>query len=622
MNVSLLIFWITLLCSFFPTQSVQVLVNNSTVSILYEPSNVTKIWDTTEAKEFHHSSINYSIQITKTNNQYVNVNANVINLEKFSITTENCTILLDGYNELQESLEFTQTESEIIIQDQIFKIFQTTNLVIGFRYHTETLKLSTIQTREPCCMITSNTDIILSNSCTCMGDMTIVTTSGSISIPNTITLIADHIEITATEMINLSNGKLFGDSLMIETQGEIKITISTELHIPQVKIDGSSVTVENFVYDSTSISMNMNISAFSEGINFCGPQIDSLYLFGTSNIEIGVYVCPNVISGDFLYVDGESISNKGVLIENDIICTVANSCFIYGSSNSQYGVHLNTNSISGVFISGESNLNSGIYFKNEMTGTQNFTNLECYGNGTIGVEIILTKNTLFETCTIIGTSKSIATTRYGIHISQTSSVEFSIKKGNFEGKNGSIKLPPTIILSSVAMEPNSGLSLKSNFEINFNGESQNIAISLGKNKFEIINAFFRTSSAITISGESDSIFIIPNNGFINGNLIFSLFGSVRIFKGIEAQGTINWSSSSATITAELCGDIKSTNTITLSPKIITKCYNTENNFLTISATNTIHIYQLDGNTNNFLQPPIIMNSNHIEINKPVSFNIN
>lgn len=591
---------------------------NSSVYRLVDQKNFSKIWEmTTGANEFTFNNDNVSIVIAKsTKLNEIKVNDTRIDFPNFSITTtENCTILLHGYKELFEKMNSNRdinSVTQLIIQSQSYEVFETPSFLIGF--NADLVKTKSIQKRDPCCLMMLEEDIVVSNDCICDGDLIIETTSGFISIENTVTLIAENIRIIATKDINLS-GVFQGSKLILDTQGEVLISETSELQIPQIIIQGSSVTIENFIYDPELINMFMNITGFSEGINFCGPKINNLQLFGTANLEIGVYICQDVLIGENLFINGESTTNKGVVLLNEIYCEYYGSCIIYGESGSDFGIHLNTNNISNVIFYGESNENSGIYIENEtVNGEQLYSNIELNGNGNIGVEIILTKNTFFKNSTIIGDSNA-STDRFGVKISQTSSVIFSIEKGYFEGINGSIKLPPTISLPSI--EENSGLTVKSDFEIYFD-DLQNIQISLNGNKLEIINGFLRALNSIEITGNQSSSMIIPNDGFIQGNLIFSLLGTTKIFKGIEVQGIINWNSPSTFVIVELCGSIESLNSITLPENTITTCYNTEYNFLTLSATNNIQIKKLNGNQNNFLQPPVRIISNSIDINKNVS----
>ena len=337
------------------TQVVLVSEFTNSVSLFEATSNFTTIWDSnTEINEFILSSSSYSIQISK-NNQKINIETNRINFPSFSLETENCVIIIDGYNELLDILQNNQqiiskNTEEITIQDKTFQlfVFETTNLTIGFEVNKMNKKSIVAKDDPDCCNIIGG-DITISENCICLNPMTIDV--NSVTFSPSVVLKAPEIVINSVENFLVSDNVNFqANILLVKSKGEITIDEDASFSVAEIAMNGTRV-MSNNIYSSDVTTLTL--VGYLNGIYFCG-NIDSsatLNLLGTSNSNTfaGVEICNAVpiMEVTNLLIKGLSATKEGVKIQKSFSCS-ENSCDITGESIENYGVYLSTPEISNV----------------------------------------------------------------------------------------------------------------------------------------------------------------------------------------------------------------------------------------------------------------------------------
>ena len=622
--------WVFLHISYGQRQVVLVTELTNSVSLFEGPSNFTKLWDSNAeaTNEFILTSSSYSIQISK-NNQKINIETNRIDFPSFSLETENCVIIIDGYNEILDILQYNQqiiseNTEEITIQDKTFQLFETTNLTIGFDVNKINKKSIVPKVDPSCCNIISNTSIFLSENCTCENPMTIHGDSITITWS-----LGDPIRSFSAPSITLhSNGSstlYFTEHAMFEADTLLAIS-NKDINIQNPILSVSNITMTGTrIYSNNTYSSDVSsltLIGSENGVYFCGNVANStdLNLFGTSNSLKGVELCINdnqstTMIMKNLYIEGISNTRAGVSIEKRFVCT-ENACDITGKSIDDYGVYLYTSKISNVKINGTSEQSNGIYFLTRTTdsGSNFYEEIELIGSGIIGVEIWLQEQTIFDYLNITGTSLSNTD---GIKISPNN--QQLQTTGNFESINGSINLPNFLNISS-GIYPDS-LTLKSDNEIFFDSSGTQISIFLEPfGIFDIVNGYLRTGNKLVINCFgifgvlSQCTINIPNGGEIEGDLIFNLLGVTTIGNGIEVNGALQWNNLPFS-TAILCGDIVATGSIILPFNTITACSTT--NQLNITNTDTISINKLDADED-LIKPLVIISANNINLENKVN----
>ena len=611
------------------TQVVLVTELTNSVSLFESPSNFTALWDSssTEINEFILSSSNYSIQISR-NNQKINIETNRINFPSFSLETENCVIIIDGYNEMLDILQnnqqiITENTEEITIQDKTFQLFETTNLTIGFEVNKMNKKSIIPKADPPCCNISDPGDITISSNCTCENAMKIK--ANSIEYQWTegnppITFIAPSIEIESTEdgttLFLLQFLKFESDTLLATSKGGITI-VDASFSVSTITMNGTRVTSTN-MYSSEVTSLTL--IGFSNGVYFCGnvASFTNVNLIGTSNDLKGVEICDNIdqskaIMMKNLYIEGISNTDEGVRIRSRFSCT-ENTCEITGESSKAHGVYLYTAEISNAKITGTSEQSNGIYIDSRKTdtGTHFYEEIDLIGSGIIGVEINLLDQIFFDNLKITGTS-----------LSNTDGIKFTPFfrqlqiTGNLESINGSIRLPNYVNISS-AIYPDL-LELKSDNQIIFESfVNDQVSIYLGSNGIlDIINGYLNVTRKLLVSGlstvQSNKI-NIPNGGKIEGDAVFQHRGISNIGNGLEVGGALTWNIVGNVL---LCGDIVAiTGSIILPLNVKAGC--SIPNQLNMNANSAVIIvYKIDGHET-FMKPPILISANNININNKVN----